>query len=103
MDLLLLEFCSGPIADESLHLLGKYSNVDVISIKIFIKHGTNFKKVILSQFFRTQTLITKLCAGEAQREVHLRFHMYLTFFVGWYLKLESIFLGPAIPSINLES
>ena len=31
MDLLLLEFCSGPIADESLHLLGKYSNVDVES------------------------------------------------------------------------
>ena len=29
MDLLLLEFCSGPIADVSLHLLGKYSNVDV--------------------------------------------------------------------------
>ena len=30
MDLLLLEFCSGRIADESMHLLGKYSNVDVL-------------------------------------------------------------------------
>ena len=37
MDLLLLEFCSGPIADESLHLLGKYSNVDVVYK--YIKHG----------------------------------------------------------------
>ena len=34
MDLLLLELCSGPIADESLHLLGKYSNVDVGSSSI---------------------------------------------------------------------
>ena len=39
MDLLLLEFCSGPIADESLHLLGKYSNVDVLK-----PYFTNKKK-----------------------------------------------------------
>ena len=34
IDLLLLEFYSGQIADKSLHLLGKYSNVDVGSSSI---------------------------------------------------------------------